>query len=75
MGNRTNGVPPILPDFLKNGISVVSIEYRFLSEAAADGETPPLRGPMRDAARPLQFVRSRAAEWKIDKQRIHMFFT
>lgn len=69
-GNRTSGLAGMLPDFLKAGISVVSVEYRFIPEATADGETPPVRGPLRDAARALQFVRSKAKEWNIDKQRI-----
>ena len=31
---------------------------------------PPVEWPLHDAARALQFVRSKAAEWNIDKQRI-----
>jgi acetyl esterase/lipase len=31
---------------------------------------PPVKGPLHDAARALQFVRSKAAEWNIDKTRI-----
>jgi len=60
----------MLNNMLKAGISVVSVEYRFIPEATADGEQPPVRGPLHDAARALQFVRSKAAEWNIDKQRI-----
>lgn len=55
---------------LKNGISVVSIEYRFIAEATADHLVPPVKGPLLDAARGLQFVRSKAKEWNIDKSRI-----
>ena len=69
-GNRTSGLAPLLSEMLKNHISVVSIEYRFIPEATADKEVPPVRGPMHDAARALQFVRTKAAEWNIDKQRI-----
>jgi len=69
-GNRSSGLSGLLQDMLKNGISVVSVEYRFIPEATADGETPPVRGPMHDAARALQFVRSKSAEWNIDKKRI-----
>jgi acetyl esterase/lipase len=68
-GNRTEA-GGLLPIMLKNGISVVSIEYRFIPEATKDGEKPPVNGPLHDAARALQFVRSKAAEWNIDKQRI-----
>ena len=56
--------------YLKAGISVVSIEYRFTQEAKAAGVKPPVEWPMHDAARALQFVRSKAAEWNIDKARI-----
>jgi acetyl esterase/lipase len=52
------------------GISVVSVEYRFIPEATADGVKPPVKGPLHDAARALQFVRSKAKEWNIDKSRI-----
>ncbi len=69
-GNRSSGLSGLLQEMLKNNISVVSIEYRFIPEATADGETPPVKGPMHDAARALQFVRSKAAEWNIDKKRI-----
>lgn len=31
---------------------------------------PPVKGPLSDAARPLQFVRSKATEWNVDKERI-----
>ncbi len=57
-------------DYLKAGISVVSVEYRFIPEATADKVVPPVKGPLHDAARALQFVRSKAAEWNIDKKRI-----
>jgi acetyl esterase/lipase len=68
-GNRT-GVAGMLPTMLKAGISVVSVEYRFIPEATADNEVPPVKGPLHDAARALQFVRSKAKEWNIDKARI-----
>lgn len=59
-------------EYLAAGISVVSIEYRFVSEATAAKVKPPVEWPMHDAARALQFVRSKAAEWNIDKKRIGM---
>ena len=68
-GNRTS-VATLLPAMLKEGISVVSVEYRFIPEATADGVVPPVKGPLHDAARALQFVRSKAKEWNIDKTRI-----
>ncbi len=69
-GNRSSGLAVLLPEMLKNGISVVSVEYRFIGEATADQVVPPVKGPLSDAARALQFVRSKAAEWNIDKERI-----
>ena len=62
--------PVGVANFLKAGISVASIEYRFIPEATADGVNPPVAGPLGDAARALQFVRSKAKEWNIDKTRI-----
>ena len=69
-GNRMSGLGTLLKPMLEAGISVVSVEYRFLGEAAADGVTPPVKGPMFDVARALQFVRSKAADWNIDKNRV-----
>lgn len=56
--------------YLDAGISVVSVEYRFTSEAQKAGAKPPVDWPLKDAARALQFVRSKASEWNIDKARI-----
>ncbi|MEM1442548.1 MAG: alpha/beta hydrolase [Verrucomicrobiota bacterium] len=55
---------------LDAGISVVAINYRYVSQAAADGVEPPVKAPLHDAARALQFVRSKAKEWNLDKERI-----
>ena len=68
-GDRTH-VSSILKPMLEAGISVVSISYRFIPEAEADKLDPPVKGPMRDAARALQTIRSHADEWGIDKRRI-----
>ena len=59
-----------LEQYLAAGISVVSINYRYTSQAQAAGVQPPVKAPLHDAARALQFVRSKAAEWNIDKPRI-----
>ena len=69
-GARMSGLSGSLNAFLDAGISVASVEYRFIPEATADGVVPPVKGPLHDAARALQYVRSKAAEWNIDKQRI-----
>jgi len=52
------------------GVSVAAIEYRFIAEATKDGVEPPVKGPLHDAARALQFIRSKAKEWNIDKDRV-----
>lgn len=69
-GDRLSGLTSMLPELLDAGISVVSVEYRFIPEATADGVVPPVQGPLHDAARALQFVRSKAQEWNLDKERI-----
>jgi acetyl esterase/lipase len=51
---------------LKSGISVVAINYRYVT----DDESPPVKAPLHDAARALQFIRSKAKQWNIDKKRI-----
>lgn len=62
--------PDFLANCLKSGISMVSINYRLIPEAQAEGVSPPVKGCLDDCARALQFVRSKAAEWNIDKTRI-----
>ncbi len=70
-GGRMSGLSGgLLEEMLKAGISVASVEYRFIKDATADGEVPPVKGPLHDVARALQFVRSKANEWNINKERI-----
>lgn len=54
---------------LKAGISVVAINYRLMGHVE-EGVMPPVKVPLHDAARALQFVRTKAKEWNIDKTRI-----
>ena len=51
---------------LKAGISIVAINYRYVTST----EKPPVKAPLHDAARALQFVRSKAKAWNLDKKRI-----
>lgn len=67
-GDKKN--PGGLKECLAAGISVVSINYRYSWQAQLAGVKPPVEWPLHDAARALQFVRSKAGEWNIDKQRI-----
>ncbi|MEL6109261.1 MAG: alpha/beta hydrolase, partial [Planctomycetota bacterium] len=55
---------------LDEGLSVVSINYRFLHQAPRGNDHPPVRTPLYDAARALQFVRSNAGDWNLDATRI-----
>ncbi|MDF9827913.1 rhamnogalacturonyl hydrolase YesR/acetyl esterase/lipase [Ereboglobus sp. PH5-10] len=61
---------PYVQKYLDAGISVVSINYRFTWQAQLAGVKPPVSWPLRDAARAVQFVRSKAAEWNLDKTRV-----
>jgi len=70
-GSHVN--PVNLDKFLKAGVSVASIEYRFINESTADGMVPPVQGPMSDAARAIQFIRSKSAEWNIRKDRLGLW--
>lgn len=56
--------------FLDKGISVAAINYRYVQNAVEEGVKPPVKAPLHDAARALQFVRSKASEWNLDKKRI-----
>ena len=49
--------------FLEKGISYAAINYRLTGEAS-------LPAPVHDAARAIQFLRWKASEWNIDKNRI-----
>jgi len=55
---------------LAQGISVVAINYRLIRHATEDGVVPPVKAPLHDAARALQYVRSQAAAWNLNKARI-----
>ncbi len=67
-GDKAN--PDFLGKCLENSISVASINYRLIADATAAKIDPPVKACLDDAARALQCVRSKAAEWHIDKERI-----
>lgn len=54
---------PLVAECLKRGIAVAAIHYRFVTAA-------PFPAPMLDAARAVQFIRSKAADWKLDPTRV-----
>ncbi|WP_439626007.1 alpha/beta hydrolase [Gemmata sp.] len=55
---------------LDDGVSVVSVEYRLISDARRADVEPPVQWPLEDAARSVQFVRSRAKDWGLDRSRV-----
>ncbi len=55
--------PATLKVFLDKGISCAAINYRYSGIA-------PLPAPVHDAARAIQFIRSKATEWNIDTKHI-----
>jgi acetyl esterase/lipase len=62
-GDKTPANPMLLEEFHKAGVSVASINYRLSGIA-------PYPAQMHDSARAIQFLRSKAAEWNIDPNRI-----
>ncbi len=61
-GDKATNPSQVLP-CLEEGISYAAINYRLTGEAT-------LPAPVHDAARAIQFIRSKADEWNIDKSRI-----
>lgn len=68
-GGDKNSVGNVKP-YWDAGISVVAINYRYTQNGVEDKVVPPVKAPLEDAARALQFVRSKSKEWNIDKKRI-----
>ncbi len=56
--------------YLAKGISVVAINYRYVRNGVEEKVQPPVKASLGDAAGALQFVRSKAGEWNLDKKRI-----
>lgn len=70
-GGWRNGDKKTNPQaFLEKGISVAAINYRYVTNGVEEKVDPPVKAPLEDAARALQFVRSKATEWNIDKDKI-----
>lgn len=65
-GSKEQINPGTLRELLAAGISVAAINYRFVQQH-------PLPAAHHDARRAIQFLRSKAGEWKIDKAKFGAF--
>src|SRR5947209_6766261 len=54
---------PVLRQCLDRGVHFAAINYRFRTEV-------PIQDVLRDCARAVQFLRSKAADWNVDKDRV-----
>lgn len=62
-GGDKKRTPAQVQPYLDKGISVAAVNYRLSGQA-------PLPAPVHDAARAIQFIKSKAEEWNIRKDRI-----
>jgi carboxylesterase type B len=58
---------PAIPRFLDAGVSFATIDYRYHDDPASPRG---MRDSLCDCKRALQFMRSKAGEWNIDKTRV-----
>ncbi|MCP4785571.1 MAG: alpha/beta hydrolase [Fuerstiella sp.] len=63
IGGDKNRSPAQVQPFLDKGISYAAVNYRLTGQAS-------LPAPVHDAARAIQFLRSKSAEWNIRKDRV-----
>src|SRR3954454_8215418 len=69
-GDKTGYGSSMIDPFLKEGISVAAINYRFILQAMEQNVEPPVKACLHDAARALQTIRSKAQEWNVDSRRV-----
>jgi acetyl esterase/lipase len=69
-GDKSGLNPKEIQQYLGAGISVAAINYRFVQQAVEEKVEPPVKAPLEDAARALQFIRSKSKEWNLDKKRV-----
>jgi acetyl esterase/lipase len=62
-GDKKQDTTKSIQPYLNKGISCAAINYRLTGEV-------PLPAPVHDAARAIQFIRSKAADWKVDTKHI-----
>jgi acetyl esterase/lipase len=69
-GDKTTFGNAQIKPYLDAGISVAAINYRLIQTAMSEKVEPPVKAPLHDAARAIQFLRSKAKEWNLDKNRV-----
>jgi len=69
-GDKTGYNASMIEPFLKEGISVAAINYRFIEQAMEQKVEPPVKAPLHDAARALQTLRANAKKWNLDPTRV-----
>jgi acetyl esterase/lipase len=69
-GDKTGYGTSAIQPYLDAGISVASINYRFIQQAMEQKVEPPVKACLHDAARALQTIRSKAKEWNLDPKRV-----
>jgi acetyl esterase/lipase len=69
-GDKSGLGAAAIQHYLDAGISVAAINYRYVKQAVAQKVEPPVKAPLEDAARALQLIRSKAADWNLDKKRV-----
>ena len=69
-GDKTGYGNNPIQKYLKEGISVAAVNYRFINQAMEQGVVPPVKAPLLDAARALQTIRAHAEEWNLDPLKI-----
>lgn len=69
-GDKSSYGTAAIQPYLKEGISVAAINYRFIAQAMEQKVEPPVKACLHDAARALQTIRAHSKEWNIAPQRI-----
>jgi acetyl esterase/lipase len=69
-GDKSGYGAAAIEPYLDAGISVASLNYRFIAQAMEQKVEPPVKACVLDAARALQTIRSKAKEWNLDPKRV-----
>jgi acetyl esterase/lipase len=69
-GDKTGYGTSAIQPYLDAGISVASINYRFIPQAMEQNVQPPVKACLHDAARALQTLRSKAEQWNLNPERV-----